>query len=126
MTEKRGDRVSGFPLLRRRRRHRWTTLSINGARGLYRVAQSQGVQVLKSSLMLFLLGKEIRADHLGEAAVQIRAETIPIFLEPVPEPDPQTKRSITGAESTKVPAPLLVPADCSAGAGSTNGINSKE
>ena len=40
----------------------------------------------------------------------IRAVTIPIFLEPIPEPAPQTKRAITGADSTLESAPVVEPA----------------
>ena len=40
----------------------------------------------------------------------IRAVTIPIFLEPIPEPAPQTKRAITGADSTLESAPVVAPA----------------
>ena len=39
-----------------------------------------------------------------------RAVTIPIFLEPIPEPAPQTKRAITGADSTLESVPVVEPA----------------
>ena len=35
---------------------------------------------------------------------------IPFFLEPIPEPAPQTKRSITGADSTLESALVVEPA----------------
>ena len=42
--------------------------------------------------------------------VNVRAVMIPIFLEPIPEPAPQTKRAITGADSTLESVPVVEPA----------------
>ena len=39
-----------------------------------------------------------------------RAVTIPIFLEPIPEPVPHTKRAITGADSALESVPVVEPA----------------
>ena len=42
--------------------------------------------------------------------IAIKAVMIPIFLEPIPEPALQTKRAITGADSTLESAPVVEPA----------------
>ena len=39
-----------------------------------------------------------------------RAVMIPNFLEPIPEPEPQTKRAITGADSNLESVPVVEPA----------------
>ena len=40
----------------------------------------------------------------------IRAVMIPNILEPIPEPEPQTKRAITGADSNLESVPVVEPA----------------
>ena len=45
-----------------------------------------------------------------ELRTRTRAVMIPIFLEPIPEPEPWTKRATTGADSTLESVPVVEPA----------------